>query len=59
MICENRYCIYWENGKCTLDEIYLDELGICESCIRISIPDEKLHKIREKQLEELESRFRE
>ncbi len=55
MICENDYCIYWENNTCILDEIELDNVGMCASCIRVSIPEEILNDLREKQLKELEN----
>ncbi len=54
MICENDYCIYWTDNSCILDDIYLDNLGICTSCIRISIPKKDLDEIRERQLIEIE-----
>ncbi len=54
MICENNYCIYWAENKCILDEIYLDNMGICESCINVSIPDGELERLRKEQLREIE-----
>ena len=55
MICENNYCIYWNENDCILVEIYLNNLGICESCINISIPDEVLAKLREEQLAKIDN----
>ncbi len=33
MVCENLFCIYQSDDKCTLKEIQLDTAGICTSCI--------------------------
>lgn len=38
MICENEYCIYQKNRKCTLDTISVDEFGKCSECIIPNIP---------------------
>ncbi len=54
MICENNYCIYWSRNSCILDEIYLNNLGICESCINVSIPDDELEILRKEQLADIE-----
>ena len=48
MNCSNRFCIYEENGCCCLDEIDLNEMGICGQCINISIEDETLNIIKRK-----------
>ena len=55
MICENDYCIYWEDNRCILDEIYVNKIGLCESCIYVSIPGEKFKKMREEQLARMEA----
>lgn len=54
MICENSFCIYWENDSCILDEVTLNSDGICESRIHVDIPESYLGKIREEQLEKIE-----
>ena len=33
MKCENYFCVYQDNGKCILDEINIDIMGQCDSCI--------------------------
>jgi len=33
MKCENEYCIYNKDYLCILDEINIDSLGMCDSCI--------------------------
>ena len=55
MICENDYCIYWKDNRCILNEIYVNKIGLCESCIHISIPDDDLKKVREEQLARMEA----
>ena len=55
MICENDYCIYWHKNRCILDEIYLNSMGVCESCINITIPEKELERLREEQLAKIEA----
>ena len=52
--CENRFCVYWKEDLCTLDEIELNILGMCESCIYIDIDDDVLNELRTDQLNKLE-----
>ena len=40
--CENFLCIYQKNNKCILNEISLDNLGICGQSIYVDIEKEKL-----------------
>ena len=49
MICENNFCIYWEDDNCILDEISLNTFGCCEECICVNIEEEYL-KIKRKEL---------
>ena len=48
MKCENFFCVYWEAGTCWLDEIEVDELGRCFSCILVNIPPEVVEEERRK-----------
>lgn len=48
MECCNRLCIYEENGSCSLDEIDLNELGLCGQCITISIDEITLKNLKKK-----------
>lgn len=41
MNCENKFCIYQSKGKCILEEIDIDSLGMCADCIYPDI-DEKI-----------------
>ena len=55
MICENDYCIYWDNNECILNEIHLNNMGVCESCISITISEKELKRLRKEQLEQIEA----
>lgn len=46
MLCENEYCIYQKNRKCTLDDISINEFGNCSECIIQNIPSKILEKIK-------------
>lgn len=46
MICENAFCIYWDNNRCILENISLDEIGLCRSCIYIDIDPQSLNQYR-------------
>lgn len=48
MFCENIFCIYWADKKCTLNNISLDIQGKCEDCIYINIDEKVLRKQRDK-----------
>lgn len=50
MKCENLFCVYYENYACLLQEIELDIMGCCKSCIYVNIPENELEKLRKKQL---------
>lgn len=54
--CENRLCIYWENGACLLAAVEHDALGICASCIWITWDDETLDRERARLLREIDAR---
>ncbi|MCL2576225.1 MAG: hypothetical protein FWE33_07300 [Defluviitaleaceae bacterium] len=42
MKCEFELCIYNENEVCGLDEIVIDVLGMCESCVIVNIDKKTL-----------------
>ena len=46
MRCENHFCIYYEDDACLLDDIALDVLGNCESCIYVTLPESLLRRVR-------------
>ena len=50
MLCENIFCIYYEDEECVLGETELDMTGSCKNCIYVSIPEKELKEKREKLL---------
>ena len=50
MKCENRFCIYQSKGKCILDEINIDSLGMCVECIHPAIDEKILNQAKLKLL---------
>jgi hypothetical protein len=58
MNCENEYCIYNNDLMCCVENISIDSIGICNACIMVSFEKEFLDKQKEKQREEIESRYR-
>ena len=52
MKCENIFCIYQSDGRCTLGEISMDILGMCTECIYPNIDEEILHQAKLKLLKE-------
>ncbi len=53
MDCENAMCIYQKEGKCILDEITLNEMGVCEECIVVTIDKGFLEYKKALKLEEI------
>jgi len=54
MNCENRFCIYQSKGRCMLDNVSIDNLGMCAECIYPDIDEEILHQAKLKLLENYE-----
>jgi len=59
MNCEANFCIYNKNYGCILKEIEIDSSGMCISCINISLNSDFLEEEKERQLEQIESRWNE
>ena len=57
MYCSNMFCIYSRNNKCILDEVSIDEIGICQDLILVDIPDQTLQRYKDKQLIRLEKDY--
>ena len=53
MLCENYFCLYYENEECMLDEIELDICGCCKSCIYVNIPKSEINKRKREQLSKM------
>lgn len=56
MKCDFDYCVYNRVFFCILKETQLDSLGMCNDCIIVSIPDDILEILKEKQLKDIEKR---
>ena len=54
MKCENNFCIYQCSGKCILDEVSIDNLGVCTECIYPDIDEEILYQAKLKLLKRYE-----
>ena len=52
--CMNDFCIYWDNRHCILNKISLNEIGMCNECIAVYIPEAELAAIRKSMVEEFE-----
>ena len=51
MLCENIFCIYNSDDRCQLDEIELDIIGNCKTCVYVEIGKKELEKKKKEQLE--------
>ena len=58
MNCENSFCIYQSKGKCTLDKINIDSLGMCTECIYPDIDEEIINQAKLKLLKNHEKTYR-
>ena len=48
MKCENSFCVYQSKGKCMLDKVSIDSLGMCAECIYPDIDDKILNQAKSK-----------
>ena len=55
MVCEQDYCIYNKDFKCSLGGISINSFGMCEDCIIISLDSDFLEAEKERQLQEINS----
>ena len=53
MECENFFCIYQEDGKCTLKKISVGIIGQCEDCMYVDIDYEHLKELKQKHLKKI------
>lgn len=49
--CENFFCIYYDMGKCMLENIDLSIEGLCSDCIYIDIDEDELKRLRKEKLD--------
>lgn len=54
MLCENIFCIYQNDDSCTLDDVEMDIVGQCQSCIYVSIPKAELNRLKAQTLASVE-----
>jgi len=57
MICEQIYCIYNKGNICTVEEISIDNTGMCDACIIVALKSNFLEAEKQRQLNELEERW--
>jgi hypothetical protein len=57
--CELVLCVYYENGKCILDSIEINSLGMCDACITVDIPEEYISEKRQALLKQFEEQYKE
>ena len=58
MNCFNEFCIYNKKDECTLiDEIEINVNGMCDSCMTVTIRDDELQVLKDKQLKRLDDSF--
>ena len=57
MECDNKYCIYQKNSRCLIEKVTINGLGMCDNCILISLDKDFLETEKERQLQEIESRW--
>lgn len=54
MNCEFDICRYNEKGECELGEVAINSLGMCDSCIIISLDEDFLEGEKKRQREDFE-----
>lgn len=50
MQCENKFCLYQEDGECQVSEIELDISGMCKTCVYVDITEKQLSKMKDEHL---------
>jgi hypothetical protein len=59
MDCDYEYCIYNRERKCLVEKVSINDIGMCDSCMIVTLDKEFLVTEKERQLEEIESRWEE
>ena len=57
MKCELDYCIYNNNGNCLVTKISINDVGMCDACIIVTLEKDYLQTEKRRQLSELEARW--
>ena len=58
MKCEYEYCIYNSGNECMFEEVTINNLGMCDDCIIISLDKEFLETKKKQQLEAIDRRWK-
>jgi len=53
--CGFDYCVYNRWHECVLDEVQINQLGMCDSCELVTVPKEHLEKYKKRRLKEIEN----
>jgi len=53
MKCEQEYCLYNKDCLCTVEDMAINSLGMCDTCILISLDEALLKTEKERQLLQL------
>ncbi len=56
LTCTFDLCIYQEDGKCTLNEISINNYGMCDEAIVITLPEDELSRLKQKHRSDLDDR---
>ena len=54
MYCQNKFCIYQSKDKCILNNISIDESGMCTECIYPNIDTNILEQAKNELLKKYE-----
>ncbi|MCL1883799.1 MAG: hypothetical protein FWF81_08630 [Defluviitaleaceae bacterium] len=57
MNCSYNYCLYNENGSCKHKTITINDVGMCDDCIIVSLNDDFLAAEKLRQLREIDERW--
>ena len=59
MLCENCFCIYQKDNKCTLQEIWIDIQGHCQECIYAAFEKKMLENKKKRALNRYKTEYTE
>lgn len=48
MKCEFDLCVYNQDSNCTLDEISINQLGMCEDCMIVELDENMLEQEKQR-----------
>ena len=57
MRCENKFCVYCDKNKCSLENISITHSGLCSSYIPVDIDTIVLDKLKKDALQKLEAEW--